>query len=295
MKRSLNPDEPNALLSYDFDRGSNYENVLHLTDALGALVPESETDHPDQRFFQVTHLITEYAWVQVHYELRRAISHLDHDRFAPAVRLFDRATGLSEVTVQAVRLLTDHLPQHSLLMMRNALPEDATGLDSPGYRNLRRVARPVWKAYEEAVARAGLSLQDVIAQQDDGYDGPRTAASQSLALVRESMLRLDGSVLGWKQHHLIMVWSQLGGQPGLRKETAAQAGTAGDGETAGPAELPQSLGGRSLATLEARSQLALFPELWRAAEEAYWLLGTRHDTDAPVRGGAGGGGCPVQH
>lgn len=94
------------------------------------------------------------------------------------------------------------------------------------------------------------------------------------------MLRLDGSVLGWKQHHLIMVWSQLGGQPGLRRESDGQ-------------ELPQSLGGRSLATLEARSQLALFPELWRAADEAYWLLGTRHDTDAPVRGG--GSGCPVQH
>lgn len=284
MKRSLNPDEPNALLSYDFDRGSNYENVLNLTDALGALVPESETEHPDQRFFQVTHLMTEYAWVQIHYELRRALTHLDHDRYQQAVRLFDRATGLSEVTVQAVRLLTDHLPQHSLLMLRNALPEDATGLDSPGYRNLRRVARPVWKAYEQAVERAGLSLQDVIAQQDDGYDGPRSPEGQSLALVREAMLRLDGSVLGWKQHHLIMVWSQLGGQPGLRKENAEN----------GAAELPQSLGGRSLATLEARSQLALFPELWRAAEEAYWLLGTRHDTDAPVRGG-GGNGCPVQH
>ncbi|GGQ46605.1 hypothetical protein [Streptomyces asoensis] len=284
MKRSLNPDEPNALLSYDFDRGSNYENVLHLTDALGALVPESETEHPDQRFFQVTHLITEYAWVQVHYELRRAIGHLDEDRYHQAVRMFDRATGLSEVTVQAVRLLTDHLPQHSLLMMRNALPEDATGLDSPGYRNLRRVARPVWKAYEQAVERAGLSLQDVIAQQDDGYDGPRSAGSQSLALVREAMLRLDGSVLGWKQHHLIMVWSQLGGQPGLRKANE---------ESDDGLELPQSLGGRSLATLEARSQLALFPELWRAAEDAYWLLGTRHDTDAPVRGG--GNGCPVQH
>ncbi|MEU5280204.1 hypothetical protein [Streptomyces asoensis] len=283
MKRSLNPDEPNALLSYDFDRGSNYENVLHLTDALGALVPESETDHPDQRFFQVTHLITEYAWVQVHYELRRAIGHLDGDRYHQAVRMFDRATGLSEVTVQAVRLLTDHLPQHSLLMMRNALPEDATGLDSPGYRNLRRVARPVWKAYEQAVERAGLSLQDVIAQQDDGYDGPRSSGSQSLALVREAMLRLDGSVLGWKQHHLIMVWSQLGGQPGLRK---------GNEEGDDVLELPQSLGGRSLATLEARSQLALFPELWRAAEDAYWLLGTRHDTDAPVRGGENG--CPVQ-
>ncbi|MEU0052456.1 hypothetical protein [Streptomyces sp. NPDC006309] len=284
MKRSLNPDEPNALLSYDFDRGSNYESVLHLTEALGALVPESETDHPDQRFFQVAHLITEYAWAQIHYELRRALTHLDHDRHAQAVRLFDRATALSEITVQAVRLITDHLPQHGLLMMRNALPEDATGLDSPGYRNLRRVARPVWKAYEQAVERAGLSLQDVIAQQDDGYSGPGSPRAQALALVREAMLRLDGSVLGWKQHHLIMVWSQLGGQPGLRKESA-------ETDAAG---LPQSLGGRSLATLEARSQLTLFPELWRAAEEAYWLLGTRHDTDAPVRGG-GGNGCPVQH
>ncbi|MGA4847524.1 hypothetical protein ACOBQB_15130 [Streptomyces sp. G5(2025)] len=132
MKRSLNPDESNSQLSYEFDRGSNYESVLNLTDALSALVPESETNHPDQRFFQVTHLISEYAWVQIHYELRRVKEHLENDRYQHAVRLLERSRELSEITINAVRLLSDHLPQHSLLMMRNSLPEDATGLDSPG-------------------------------------------------------------------------------------------------------------------------------------------------------------------
>ncbi|MFB9902335.1 hypothetical protein [Allokutzneria oryzae] len=278
MKRTLNPQETNASLAYEYDRGSNYESVLHLTDALAALVPETEAGHPDLHFFQVTHLISEYAWAQVHYELRRVIEHMDADRPLQAQRLLGRVIGLSEITVQAVRLLGSHLPQHSLLMMRNALPENATGLDSPGYRNLRRVARPVWKSFEDAVARAGLTLPELIAAQNDEAGVDDKGGAQALALLRESLLRFDSNVLEWKQSHLVMVWSQLGGQPGLRNEE-------------GRGELPQSLGGRSLSTMEARANFTLFPELWRAAEETYWTLGTRHEG----ADGSGGPRCPVQH
>ncbi|SDM53222.1 tryptophan 2,3-dioxygenase [Allokutzneria albata] len=269
MKRSLNPNETNGQLSYEYDRGSNYEDELRLTTALSALIPEDDTRHPDHRFFQVVHLISEYAWVQIHYELRRVIEHLDADRPQRASRLLARAVGLSDITVQSVRMIGDHLPQHSLLMMRNALPDDATGLDSPGYRNLKRVARAVSKSFEAALDRAGLKLPDLIAAQDDTSGSPED--SQALASVREGLLRLDSGFLSWKHTHLIMVWSQLGGQPGLRDE--------------GRATLPQSLGGRSVSTLETRSDVPLFPELWRSAEEAYWTLGTRHDP----------GTCPVTH
>ncbi|MGC5342980.1 hypothetical protein ACPXCE_15630 [Streptomyces sp. DT24] len=280
MKRSLNPDEVNSQLVYEFDRGSNYESVLNLTQALSALVPESETDHPDQRFFQVTHLISEYAWVQIHYELRRVKEHLDNDRCQQAVRLLERSRELSEITINAVRMLSDHLPQHSLLMMRNSLPEDATGLDSPGYRNLRRVARPLWKSFEQAMDRAGCTAAELISVQNDAADSEKSSQqAQSLALVWKAMLRFDSSVLGWKKSHLIMVWAQLGGQPGLRHDNEQT-------------DLPRSLGGRSVSTMESRSDFALFPELWRAAEQTYWALGTRHD--GPVDGEAvRGSGCPV--
>lgn len=274
MKRSLNPRETNSLLSYEYDRGSNYEGVLQLTAALEALIPEGDESHPDQRFFQATHLISEYAWAQIHYELRRVVSHLDAEECLQAARLVERSTKLSEIAVSSMRLLADELPQHSLLTMRNALPDDATGLDSPGYRNLRRVSREVWRAYEDAMKREGLGLDELIGLQNPtagGHDNPR---AQPLAILREALLRLDSSMLNWKHSHLIMVWSQLGGQPGLRS-----------------GELPQSLGGRSISTMETRADFTLFPQLWRAAEDMYWSYGTRHGGDEA--GETGAAKCPV--
>ncbi|MGA4847525.1 hypothetical protein ACOBQB_15135 [Streptomyces sp. G5(2025)] len=123
--------------------------------------------------------------------------------------------------------------------------------------------------------RAECTPAELITIQNDAADsGKGSQQAYSLALVREAMLRFDASVLGWKKSHLIMVWSQLGGQPGLRHDNEQT-------------DQPRSLGGRSVSTMEARSDFVLFPELWRASEQAYWSLGTRHD-EAPK-----GSGCPV--
>lgn len=71
-RRVMNPDESNRLFVYEYDRGSNYEQDTRLTTALSALLPEDTLVHPDQRLFQTVHLITEYAWCDMHFEMRRA-------------------------------------------------------------------------------------------------------------------------------------------------------------------------------------------------------------------------------
>ncbi|MGA8113231.1 MAG: hypothetical protein WCA46_06185 [Actinocatenispora sp.] len=261
MSRTLNPGEKNTQLVYEYDRGSPYEEELRLTAALSALIPDDETRHPDHRFFQVVHLITEYSWAQIHYELRRSVEHLENGRYVAALRLMDRCTSLNEISVRAVESLKDFLPQHSLLTMRNELPPDATGLDSPGHRNLRRVAKYVWKVFEEAMRREQVSLRALLEMQNDSTPAAEKDPSgvvHTMAALRESMLRLDASVLAWKQSHLRLVWSQLGGHPGLTKQDS-QAGSS----------LPTSLGGRPISVMETRSEMALFPALWQAADELY--------------------------
>ena len=96
----LNPEEPDRLLRFEFDRGSNYEADTRLTEALSALIPESELFNADHRLFQVVHLVSEYMWCSMHHELRRVCLALDDDDFGLAARLLHRTVGLADVPVR---------------------------------------------------------------------------------------------------------------------------------------------------------------------------------------------------
>ncbi|MEU9395671.1 hypothetical protein AB0D86_37440 [Streptomyces sp. NPDC048324] len=267
-RRLMNPGEEDPLFRYEYDRGSNYEQDTRLTEALSALLPERSLVHPDQRLFQTIHLITEYAWCAMHYEMRRAAASLRADDDLLAAQLLERAASLGEVTVRAVRILQDHLPQESLLTMRETFPENTTGLDSPGARNLRRAATALWREVEAALARAGLRPRELVSAQGrlaPPTDGDRAPA---LALVRQALLRLDDSVAAWKHHHLRMVWSQLGGHPEAVSPTAGSAPARPDLAQARD-DLPKSLRGQSTAGVRAMADRSLFPRLWDAVDETY--------------------------
>ncbi|AEV87073.1 hypothetical protein ACWT_6056 [Actinoplanes sp. SE50] len=261
-QRLLNPAQPDPLLRYEYDRGSNYEQDTRLTTALAALVPEAELHHPDHRFFQVLHLVTEYSWVAIHQVLCDLAAALDDDRPVPAARLLDRATGLGVLPVQAIRLLSDSLPQLSLLAMRAAFPPNTTGLDSPGARNLRRASRAVWTAFEGALARAGLDLDALSAAAEPRYTGD--TGPLLLADVMIGLHRFDARILEWKQVHLNMVWLLLGGQPQAETDP-------------GDADKPSSLRGRSISDLERMAASPMFPLLWQHSTTVFHRM-TREDT-----------------
>ncbi|MFH9548446.1 hypothetical protein [Streptomyces sp. NPDC017435] len=261
-RRIMNPEESNRLFVYEYDRGSNYEEDTRLTAALSALLPEDGLVHPDQRLFQTVHLITEYAWCEMHYEMRRAAGGLGEGDYLLAAQLLERAAAMGEVAVGALRVLVDFLPQESLLLMRETFPENTTGLDSPGARNLRRAATALWQETEDAVAREGIGVRDLIAAQGRGGPPAREDRAPDLALVRQALLRLDGAVAAWKHHHLRLVWSQLGGHP----QTAASAGP----DTR--EDLPKSLRGQSTAGVRAMAERSLFPRLWDSVDETYRAL-----------------------
>ncbi|MFI7602461.1 hypothetical protein [Actinoplanes sp. NPDC049681] len=261
-RRVLNPAQPDPLLRYEYDRGSNYEEDTRLTTALAALVPEGELHHPDHRFFQVMHLITEFSWVGIHHALCDVAGALDDDRPVQVSRLLDRATALAAVPVQAIRQLSESLPQLSLLAMRAAFPPNTTGLDSPGARNLRRACRAVWTAFEAAMARAGLTLDDLSAAAEPRCTG--AVAPLLLADVMVGLHRFDARVLEWKQVHLNMVWTLLGGQP------HADDGPGDDGK-------PNSLRGRSIGDLERMAASPMFPLLWQHSTTVFHRM-TREET-----------------
>ncbi|MFE9808194.1 hypothetical protein [Streptomyces sp. NPDC005548] len=258
-RRVMNPEESNRLFVYEYDRGSNYEQDTRLTAALSALLPEDTLVHPDQRLFQTVHLITEYAWCDMHFEMRRAAGLLRDRDYLLAAQLLERASALGEVAVGAVRVLLDFLPQESLLTMRETFPENTTGLDSPGARNLRRAAAALWQEAEAAVTREGLDLRQLVVAQGRGVVPDREDRAPDLALVRQALLRLDGAVAAWKHHHLRLVWSQLGGHP--------EAGTAPAQDTRDG--LPKSLRGQSTSGVRAMAERSLFPRLWDSVDDTY--------------------------
>jgi tryptophan 2,3-dioxygenase len=255
----LNPAQPNPLLRYEYDRGSNYEEDTRLATALSALVPEAELHSRDHRFFQVMHLVTEYSWVAVHHTLCDIEAALSGDQPVTARRLLDRAANLAELPVSCVRQLIRSLPQTGLLHMRGMFPPNTTGLDSPGARNLRRACSAVWSAFERAMARGEVDLAVLIEAASTVHRGDERTAV--LADAMAGMYRFDQLVMEWKQVHLQMVWMMVGGQP-----FAAESADPPDDT---PQTGPSSLRGRPVSDLERMAMRPMFPRLWQASTETF--------------------------
>jgi tryptophan 2,3-dioxygenase len=253
--RTLNPSQSNPRLRYEFDRGSGYETEIRLTAALSALIPEDELLHSDHRFFQIVHLLTEYCWVAVHHGLCDLTGALAKGDPITASRHLVRCTDTAALTVECLRVMMNSLTQVSFLRMRQYLTGAASGLASPGSRNIRRAAHAVWAEFEAAVAAAGVTFADLV--EATGPDTSAAPATMQLADVMTGLQRLDSQVLEWKQVHINLVWQMLGGQP-----------RAADEET-DAGERPTSMRGKSISDLERLAVRPLFPKLWLQNTEVY--------------------------
>jgi tryptophan 2,3-dioxygenase len=247
--RTLNPSQTNPRLRYEFDRGSGYETEIRLTTALSALIPEDELLHSDHRFFQIVHLLTEYCWVAVHHCLCDLTEALGRGDTIAAGRLLVRCADTAALTVECLRVMANSLTQVSFLRMRDDLAGAASGLASPGSRNVRRAAHAVWAAFESAAADAGATPADLV--EGTAPDTVATPRIAQLADVMVGLQRFDTQVLEWKQVHLNLVWQMLGGQP-----------RAADEEDEGAPGRPRSMRGRSISDLERLAVRPLFPKLW---------------------------------
>jgi tryptophan 2,3-dioxygenase len=254
-KQSLHSDKVNPLLRYEFDRGSNYETDTRVTQALMAVITDTDLSHQDQRFFQLNHLITEYSWALVHDSLVKAYDGIEAGLLPAARRAVDRAIQGADIPLHCVRELQDFLPQVSLLAMRAIFPPNTTGLDSPGMRNLRRACRGIWAAFTERAEAAGLTPADLLAEPATWDHVPQAAA---LADVMAALYRLDNRVLEWKRAHLQLVWMTVGGGPG---EDAVTAG-------------PSSIRGAAVSDLDRMASRPMFPELWDLTTRGFARLAT---------------------
>lgn len=228
-----------AAAGSDEPAGVTYGGYLRLDAILGAQHPRGPADagprvHAAEHFFIVIHQCFELWFKQQLVDLQTAADALGGAVPNPEAALdaLRRATAIQRLLVQQMGLF-DHLAPRDFLAFRDALGT-ASGAESAQYRVVQRALglrgheSPVYAAFQGALARAGLTLEDL-------YRDP----SRGGALYRVAEALVDLAEAFWlcAALHVRIAERAIGDRPGT-------------GGTSGVAFLEE--------TLKAKP----FPDLW---------------------------------
>ena len=218
---------------------SDYERYLR-TDELLALQPEPTAwAHRDELLFTTVHQSSELWLKLAWHEVEEATRLLEDGSHAAALRLVRRAS----LCLQFVTTLLDMLEQMSpweYQVVREQLGH-GSGFDSPGFRELRRVAPPLGQAFSAALRSRGLTLLDVYVHGRE---------HEELYQLAEALIELDERLTVWRMRHYKVVARIIG------DEVVGTQGT--------PVEL---LGGLI--------KQKLYPELWEVRNRLTQLANER--------------------
>jgi tryptophan 2,3-dioxygenase len=178
---------------------SDYERYLR-TDALLALQKDAnEWVHRDELLFQTVHQSSE-LWLKLAWnEVEEAGRLVGADAIPAANRLLRRANECLKLVTDALDML-EHMSPWEYTEVRKMLGH-GSGFDSPGFRELRRVAKPLGEAFHAARERAGMSLVEVYTR------GREFDALYNLA---ELLIELDERVTVWRVRHFKVVQRTIG-------------------------------------------------------------------------------------
>lgn len=179
---------------------SDYERYLR-TDALLSLQKTADDwVHRDELLFQTVHQSSE-LWLKLAWnEIEEATRSIDADDLHAANRCLRRAIDCYELATQNLDVL-EHISPWEYTEIRKVLGH-GSGFDSPGFRELRRVARPLGEAFHAAREREGLTLVEVYTRGRE-YDDLYTLA--------ELVIELDERVIVWRVRHFKVVQRVIGG------------------------------------------------------------------------------------
>jgi tryptophan 2,3-dioxygenase len=179
--------------------GSDYERYLR-TDALLALQKGAdEWVHRDELLFQTVHQSSE-LWLKLAWnEVEEAGALVAANGIPAANRLLRRAIDCLKLVTQALDML-EHMSPWEYTEVRKVLGH-GSGFDSPGFREMRRVAKPLGEAFHAARERAGLSLIEVYT---------RGREFDELYNLAELLIELDERITVWRVRHFKVVQRTIG-------------------------------------------------------------------------------------
>lgn len=210
---------------------SDYERYLRTDELLSLQKAPEEQAHRDELLFQTVHQSSELWLKLTSNEIEAATEHVRREELAAAIRLLRRVTLCLQLITQQLDML-EQLSPWEYQEVRRVLGH-GSGFDSPGFRNLRRVAPPLGEAFHALRRAQGLSVVELY---------QRGREFEELYQLAELLIELDERTTVWRIRHLKVVERIIGG------EVVGTQGT--------PVEL--------LGTLIHKD---LYPELWKARNE----------------------------
>jgi tryptophan 2,3-dioxygenase len=179
--------------------GSDYERYLRTDDLLALQKGADEWVHRDELLFQTVHQSSE-LWLKLAWnEVEEAGALTQTGDIAAANRLLRRAVACLTLVTNALDML-EHMSPWEYTEVRKVLGH-GSGFDSPGFRELRRVAKPLGEAFHGARERAGLSLIEVYT---------RGREFDELYNLAELLIELDERVTVWRVRHFKVVQRTIG-------------------------------------------------------------------------------------
>ncbi len=212
--------------------GSDYERYLRTDELLELQKTEEERAHHDELLFQTVHQSSE-LWLKLAWnEVELAAGHLERGEIAPAVRLLRRSCLCLKLITEQLEMLEQMSPWEYTKHIRPVLGH-GSGFDSPGFRELRRVAPMLGQAFHKLRREAGLSVVELY---------QRGREHEDLYGLAELVIELDERVTVWRMRHFKVIARVIG------EDVVGTQGT--------PVELLSGL-----------IKQKLFPELWEARTE----------------------------
>jgi tryptophan 2,3-dioxygenase len=180
--------------------GSDYERYLRTDELLALQKPADEWIHRDELLFQSVHQTSE-IWLKLAWnEIEEAARLIGEDDIPAALRLLRRANDCFKLVTLALDML-EHMSPWEYTEVRKVLGH-GSGFDSPGFKELRRVAKLLGEQFHAARERAGLSLVEVYTEGRDHDD---------LYNLAEQCIELDERVTVWRVRHFKVVQRTIGG------------------------------------------------------------------------------------
>ena len=179
---------------------SDYERYLRTEELLALQKTADEWIHRDELLFQSVHQTSE-IWLKLCWnEAEEAARLVGAGDVPAALRLLRRANDCLKLVTAALDML-EHMSPWEYTEVRKVLGH-GSGFDSPGFKELRRVAKDLDEQFTAAVDRAGLSLADVYVQGREHED---------LYNLAEQLIELDERVTVWRVRHFKVVQRTIGG------------------------------------------------------------------------------------
>jgi tryptophan 2,3-dioxygenase len=180
--------------------GSDYERYLRTDELLALQKSANEWIHRDELLFQSVHQTSE-IWLKLAWtEIEEAARLVGDEDVPAALRLLRRANDCFKLVTLALDML-EHMSPWEYTEVRKVLGH-GSGFDSPGFKELRRVAKLLGEQFHAVRERAGLSLVEVYTEGREHED---------LYNLAEQCIELDERVTVWRVRHFKVVQRTIGG------------------------------------------------------------------------------------